>query len=349
MSNEIEAVYINVQYIEPGTDIYDQVLAHELQHAIHWNADPNEDTWVNEGLSELAVTLAGYREMSVEYFRRAGPTSLTIWPAAEVGGAENYGAASLFMLYLTGHYGGRENLRSLLSQPADGIEGIDAYLESIGVRPRFEDIFRDWAVANLLDEPSGKYGYGDLAIGFPVSRALRTGDQLSSTIPQYSTEYLKLENSAPSTLTFSGASTASLLPVDVGDGCWWSNSGDVIDSRLTAAADLRGLAAPALDYEVWYAIEEDWDYAYLEVSIDEGATWRILETAHTSSSNPIASAFGPGYTGNGNGWQSESVSLARVGWPRNHAPLPVRHRRRHQRPRPLPARDFTFRPFPSVQ
>ena len=101
VSNEIEAVYINLRYISPGTEIYDQVLAHELQHAIHWNADPDEDTWLNEGLSELAVTLAGYDEQSVHMFRRAGPTSLTNWPSDDVGGGENYGAASLFVHYFT--------------------------------------------------------------------------------------------------------------------------------------------------------------------------------------------------------------------------------------------------------
>ena len=58
-SNEIEAIYINVRYLPPGTGLYSRVLAHELQHAVHWKADVSEETWVNEGLSELAVTVAG--------------------------------------------------------------------------------------------------------------------------------------------------------------------------------------------------------------------------------------------------------------------------------------------------
>ena len=174
---------------------------------------------------------------------------------------------------------------------------------------RFDDVFRDWAVANLLDEPAGRYGYHGLDITFPVSRILRLDDELMSVIPQYSTEYLKIDNTAPATLTFEGSATAPLLPVEVGDGCWWSNSGDSIDATLTAIADLQGLSSPALDYQVWFAIEEDWDYAYLELSTDGGRTWHILDTPNTSSHNPIASAFGPGYTGSSDGWLDESVSL----------------------------------------
>ena len=312
VSNEIEAIYINagVPFLSPGSPIYAQVLAHELQHAIHWNADPGETSWVNEGLSELAVTVAGYQEMSVSAFRRAGPTSLTVWPAGDVGSAENYGAASLFMHYLTEHYGGRANLRPLLSQQADGIAGIEAFLENGGYDVRFKDVFQDWAVANFLDEDTGLLGYDEITVVFPLYRGLESGEKIESSIPQYAAEYVRLELPEGSyTLSFEGAAAAPLLPVDVGEGCWWSNNGDDIDSTLTAHADLRDVEQAALDYEVWYTIEEDWDYAYLEVSTDDGKTWQILETAHTSSSNPLSSAFGPGYTGSSDRWLNESVSL----------------------------------------
>ena len=310
VSNEIEAVYINVRYISPGTEIYNQVIAHELQHAVHWNADPTEETWFNEGLSELAVTLAGYEEVSIREFLRAGPTSLTVWPAGDVGGAANYGAASLFAHYFTEHYGGRSDLRPLLSQQADGIEGVNDYLESIGQSESFEDIFRDWGVANALDEPTGKYGYRELDVGVPVFRRLKPGGQLTSSIPQYSTSYARLNDlDSAAVLSFHGEPSAALLPVEVDEGCWWSNSGDSIDSRLIAKVDLRRWDEPRLDYQVWYSIEEDWDYVYLELSADGGERWQILETAHSSSSNPLSSAFGPGYTGSSEDWLDESISL----------------------------------------
>ena len=310
VSNEIEAIYINVRHLPIGSDIYSLVLAHELQHAIHWNADTSEVSWFNEGLSELAVTIAGYPETSMRAFRRAGPTSLTVWPAGEVGGAENYGAASLFMHYFTGHYADRSDLRPLISLQANGVEAVDAFLESSGHNVDFSDVFRDWAVANLLDEDTGRYGYSDMDITLPVYRSIEIDEELKSSIPQYATEYIRLElPEGPSKLSFQGDREAQLLPVDTDGGCWWSNNGDDIDSTLTAHADLEGVEGATLNYQVWYAIEEDWDYVYLEVSTDGGDTWHILETAHTSSSNPLSSAFGPGYTGFSREWLNESVPL----------------------------------------
>ena len=312
VSNERESIYINSRYLPVGTDIYAQVLAHELQHAVHWNADRTEDTWVNEGLSELAVTIAGRSDLSALAFRRAGPTSLTIWPAGDIGGAENYGAASLFMHYLTEHYGGREDLRPLLSEPGDGIEGINSSLADAGYDTRFSEIFRDWAVANLLNEEQGRYGYSGLPAPFPIYRHLKAGEEMKSAIPQYAIEYVRLGSpSDPAILVFDGDTAAPLLPIDVGKGCWWSNSGDVIDSTLTARIDLRQAGSAALDYEIWFSIEEDWDFAYLEISEDGGETWTILETSLTSSEDPLQVSFGPGYTGSSDGWRDESVPLDR--------------------------------------
>lgn len=312
VSNEIEAIYINTGYLPIGSDIYSQVLAHELQHAVHWNADLSEETWVNEGLSELAVTLTGFPERSIMAFRRAGPTSLTHWPANDVGGIENYGAASMFMHYLTEHYGGRDDLRPLLTEAADGIPGINAYLDAAGFDASFHDVFRDWAVANLLDEDGSRFGYSGMSIPFLVYASLRFGDEMQNTTPQYSNNYVLLEVPAAAVLLeFDGETTAPLLPTGSSEGCWWSNKGDVIDSTLSTALDLRGVDSAALGYEVWYSIEEEWDFAYVEVSEDDGKTWTILETPLTSSEDPLNVSFGPGYTGTSDGWQQESLSLDR--------------------------------------
>jgi hypothetical protein len=315
-SNQREIIYMNTFNVPPGRANYDQVLSHELQHAIHWNADASEDTWVNEGLAELSSSIALSSTFSVRRFLRGAPISLVNWPTASVGGIANYGAASLFMHFLTEHFGGRDDLRALLAQPEDNIAGIDRYLEELGYSERFEDVFRRWAAANILDgdigDDDGILGYADLDVSSSVSQSIRGFDETESNIPQYAIEYTELRSvSEPFTLSFQGQTTTRLLPVDLGaTGCWWSNSGDSIDSTLSHKVDLPAGSTAALEYEVWFEIEEDWDYVYVEVSVDGGQNWRIIETPKTSPENPIGNGFGPGYTGRSGGWLPESVDLS---------------------------------------
>ena len=48
---------------------------------------------------------------------------------------------------------------------------------------------------------------------------------------------------------------------------------------------------------MWYDLETDYDYAYVEVSADGGKTWDILANEHTTITNPSGNSYGPGFTG----------------------------------------------------
>jgi len=315
-SNQREIIYVNALSVPPGGLNYDQVLAHELQHAIHWNADASEDTWVNEGLAELSSSIALESTFSIRQFLRGSPISLINWPTSSVGSINNYGAASLFMHFLTEHYGGQDDLRDLLAQQKDSIAGIDEYLEDKGYDARFEDVFRQWAAANILDrdlDPGHAImGYDDLDVGANVSKSISGFKETESEIPQYAVEYIELRSiTEPFDLSFKGQTTTELLPIDVGPaGCWWSNSGDSIDSTLSHRFEIPIGATAVLEYEIWYEIEEDWDYVYVEASVDGGNTWQILETPVTTPENPTGNGFGPGYTGKSDGWLTDSVDLS---------------------------------------
>ena len=311
-SNQREIIYVNTGNMRVGSPRYHEVLAHELQHAVHWAGDPTEETWINEGLSELAASLAGYRSGSGRQSLRSRPVSLVHWPLSSLATGTSYATASLFMHYLWEHYSRGDDLRALVSQQEDGIAGIDAYLEASGYEERFRDVFRDWAVANFLDEQRGPYSYGDLQVRTNVLAFVDGFSQLTSEIPQYSVEYVGLTTAdEPIRLRFRGSTVVPLLPTDVGpQGCWWSNSGDSISSTLTRSIDLDGVSQAILSYQVWYNLEENWDYAYVELSVDGGRTWKIMETANTSPENPVGNSYGPGYTGDSGGWLSESVDLA---------------------------------------
>ena len=311
-SNQREMIYINTAFMPIGSTAYLATVAHEFQHLAHWNQDSSEETWVNEGLAELAVSVTGYGARNVRFRLDSVPTSLVNWPLDSERIGASYATASLFMHYLSEHYGSRDDMRALVATPADGVEGIDQYLRDAGYTQTFRDVFRDWAVANFLDAPSGVYGYSDLNVGARPRKSIDGFSSLESKIPQYAVEYVKLESfNGPIRLRFSGPSTAPILSADVGpEGCWWSNVGDSIDSTFTVKLDLDGVERPALRYEAWYDIEEDWDYAYAQVSTDGGERWNILTAPSMSAENPMGTAFGSGYTGSSGGWTKDTLDLS---------------------------------------
>ncbi|MDE2843935.1 MAG: immune inhibitor A [Chloroflexota bacterium] len=315
-SNQREMIYINSRYLAVGSDIYYHVLAHELNHAVMWNHDRSEDTWVSEGFAELSVTLAGYRGDGIRHFLRRPFVSLVHWPLDSSSIGAHYGGASLFMHYLHEHYSGpdRSGMRILMAESGDNVAGIDSYLEQAGYDMDFHEVFRDWIAANFLDEEGGVHGYSDLEVEVQASRRLSRPGKVDREGNQYGTHYIELGGSlkdGPARIEFEGQGLTPLLPVDVPEeGCWWSNSGDSITSTLTREVDLTALTSATLTFDGWHHIEKDWDYVYLEVSTDGSDHWEILEGEHSSTANPIGVAFGPGYTSRVKDWISEEVDLS---------------------------------------
>ena len=290
-SNQREMVYMHSGLV-PGSGAYLSVLAHELQHAIHWNGDPTEETWVNEGLSELAKTLAGFEASSQIAFLGSPTISLVDWPIGP-GTLPYYGADFLFFDYLSSHYGTRNDLIRLVGELEDGIRGINAYLAGLDLDVTFEDVFKDWVVANYLDQPgAGTYSYPDRNVR--VRDVKRMGDfgARQSSIPQYSAEYIVIDIATGDIrVRFQGQNENILLPTSLDGGrCWWSNRGDSISSTLTRALDLSGVDRATLEYRVWFDVEEDWDYGYLEVSTDGGDTWDVLAAPAHHQPIPWATA-----------------------------------------------------------
>ncbi|WP_205128613.1 hypothetical protein, partial [Escherichia coli] len=98
-SNAHEMFYINASQ-SLSSDYTYSVLAHEFQHMIRWYNDRNEDSWLNEGSSELASYLNGYGTGGFDYlFSRRPDTQLNSWPEGPGAAGANYGAAYLFMAY----------------------------------------------------------------------------------------------------------------------------------------------------------------------------------------------------------------------------------------------------------
>ena len=315
-SNQREALYMSANRVDLTATEYLSIVAHELQHATHFATDSSEDSWVNEGLSEIAAEIAGFARSATSSFVKAPETSLTAWAQNISISAANYGAANLFFAFLATHYGGNDMLAAVAQNSKDGIASIDSALAEQGFEATANDVFADWLVANYLSTDEGPYSYANHHVPPVRNIYKRAPYSRTGTVQSYGSDYFVTSSgSGKMTVEFSGEAETSLLNAapHSGDTCWWSNQGDSIDSTLTGRVDLRSLDSgdtPTLKYWVNYEIEEFWDYSYVMVSNDDGANWDILDTERAINYNPNGNAYGAGLTGTSLGWVQDSVDLS---------------------------------------
>lgn len=84
-----------------------------------------------------------------------------------------------------------------------------------------------------------------------------------------------------------------------GDHFYYSGAGNNLDNVMYKEFTLGSSAT--LTARVNYEIEDDWDYAYVVVSEDGGASWTSVETNHSTTSDPNGQNFGYGITGDTDG------------------------------------------------
>jgi len=160
--------------------LFEGTLAHEYQHLIHADYDPDETTWVNEGMSDFAEILTGYSDPALHVDEEGydthiqgflgwlsvahpewnpipaatGPeNSLTLWEdqpnPAEI--FEDYGFAYYFMTYLNSLGYDQDFFTAWHHNPENGIDGLNATLSAAGSTDTFVSLFTDVVVSALVD------------------------------------------------------------------------------------------------------------------------------------------------------------------------------------------------------
>ena len=302
---------------------YEGTVAHELEHLIHNDHDADEDSWIDEGMADLAIYLNGYGhdDGHVVYYLAFHRTPLTTWG----GGLESYGASYLFQLYLLENFGTKDGssftgwsnawTRHEIDTQANSIAGVE---DATGAH--FNDLYDAWIVANYLDDPS-QTGAG----GFPI------GYQEIDLAPFNSDAYGLWSIQRGITDIYNGDHHGN-LPVDRYYGGYISNTVEFPQGEVAPYTPVYGLytgmqpqmgiylrgnaksgiAPHGGSYEVasgggnlltdrilslntpvggtltfwtWYDIEEEWDFGFVETSTDGGATWAPLAGSITRTSN----------------------------------------------------------------
>ena len=327
-SNEREMIVMDGDWLRPGSRQYFSVLAHEFQHAVHWNLDLGEDVWINEGMSEVATEIAGYEASFVDLFLQSPESQLNFWPDEPRDTLPHYGGATLFVEYLAEHYGGEDVLGELAREPLDGVNGVRRYLSQYS--RSFDDVFADWAVANFLDgkldwladtsldDQLDAYRYSGRSVGLNRVRHTDGEFEETTTQPQLSARYYEMRMPEGGVVVeFEGDETVAQVGTECHSGCfcWWGGNGDSIDTALEREFDLSGVDEATLEFWMWYEIEEDWDYAFVSVSTDGGEIWTTLDGEHTTREDSLGANYGAGVTGKSGGgrsgeWVRERMDLS---------------------------------------
>ncbi|MDP3794682.1 MAG: hypothetical protein Q8R13_02010 [bacterium] len=251
-SNEREMVYINA--LSEKVPRWREFLAHELQHLITFGAkerriDENEDIWLNELRSEVAVTLLGYDNASgatnvrqrAFSFTRAPNDSLVEWRNENA----DYAVVNVFGQYLLENHGW-QLFKKTVENDATGIASVDRALRDLGSSKTFAEVYADWlrvaflggyqqpALRGLRLNPSVLYNISD-AFRFSTQAAQQSwsisgygfrneGSVLEVTLESAPTEswlitVLKRKNPLETLLAhqFSGSKTISIATADAFD------------------------------------------------------------------------------------------------------------------------------------
>ncbi len=335
LSNAKDLLFLNLDYMgDASQDL--NVLAHELQHLIHWFHDPGERGFLNEGLSELAPFLI-FAEMnsrlvhSIAAYARDPSLQLNSWAFGEEIGLRHYGAGAAFALYLTETFGSRM-LPQIVHEPLPGIGGLERLLADRGCDFGFDDLYADFVVANLVQMPqalgtAARLGYValDQHLPGPVSTAdftphahFRDRLRVAGILPPYAVHYIDMAGAPPAetlSLSFQGAASVPFVTPEFAPPLLWSNrmNGSVV--RLERTFDLTALPPGTeawLETAMWWDIEQDWDYGYVVASRD-GVDWDLLESPVTGTADPNGVALGPGLTGRPPD-DARASTMPRIAW-----------------------------------
>lgn len=330
-SNGHEMFFLSADHIDLDEEFAYGVLAHEFQHMIQWYHDRNEETWMNEGFSQLAMFVNGYSIGGHDRSYIGSPDiQLTGWYPGSADNTPHYGASFLFITYFLDRFG-EGATKALVSDPDNGMLSIDNVLSTLaaidpltGEPVRAEDVFSDWVIASFLqdgDIPDGRYTYHNYpnAPRPSLTESLRSCplEPVYRDVSQYGVDYIGIKCRYDYTLRFETPLPLSVLPAEPHSGSYfyYSNQGDESDMTLTRTFDFTDHVGPlTLSYWAWYDLEKDYDYLYLTASQD-GENWQILMTPSGTQEDPSGNSYGWAYNGlSGAGseprWIQESLDIS---------------------------------------
>ena len=264
-----------------------------------------------------------------------GPeNSLNLW--GEDGGNPNavladYGNAFSFMLFLSDRYGSDIITRLHNDGALQGLASVDAQLDAEGVADLYP-VIHDYQSMTLLDKIVGDAKLA-FVVGVPkyrvTSRSLRSTVNLANPdayddpgaapngadyVPLQGANGLPLKGRDLRSLRFDGAQSLPPIPLawtvvaddpdSPGDPVLWSGDGNNTDASAVTPVTVPTVD-PTLTFLAKYGAEEGYDYGYVQVSTDGGATYTSIPGSDT-----VEAPLGPGLNGTTTGFEPQSYDLS---------------------------------------
>ncbi|MCX6142867.1 MAG: T9SS type A sorting domain-containing protein [Ignavibacteriales bacterium] len=190
-------------------------LAHEFQHLIHWNYDPYEITFFNEGLSEYAEYLCGFTLRSPSGYLSNTNVALTGWD----GTLEDYSRAALWTRYVGEQYG-LLFLKNLTQNLYSGIQGFEASLTQSGISTTFAASMLNFFTANWMgsggQDPAYRYK-GQMTVRPSLRREyLDPNTKQSDTLKQQGVQYISFSGARNFRITFAAPAGVVVRAIESG-------------------------------------------------------------------------------------------------------------------------------------
>ncbi|QHJ70427.1 immune inhibitor A domain-containing protein [Planococcus halotolerans] len=312
---------------------------HELQHLIQADNDGAEETWLNEGMSTFSEYLGGYGhgEGSINFYLDHPENSLVNWDehGTAATGPEtiaDYGQVYLFTLYMYDKFG-QEFIRELATDgESQGMASVNKTLQDYGTNKTFTEVYQNFMTALTLDNSDVSSDYNIDSIDL---RELPVGDGVRGKTVDFEKALTFEKEGVPAWggdfkefnfgkdvrgLEFDGVDFLPLQwstvanPLDASEQVLHANNGDEADQSLIFGATVPA-DNPTLTFDHYYDIEEQWDYAVVQVSTDNGETWTSLENENTRTDvveegYPTIKENVPGFTGHKLDWSTETFDLS---------------------------------------
>ena len=262
-----------------------------------------------------------------------GPeNSLTLWGESPNPNAvlADYGNAYSFMQFLYDRYGLDVISRLHNDGERQGLASLEAVLKAEGARNMYQ-VIHDYQTMTLVDKIVG--GRHGVMLGVPKSRV--TTPSLRSTVnlanpAAYATpgaapngaDFVPVQNASKQllrgrdlrSLSFQGAKTLPPLPLAwtivsndpdrPGNPVLWSGNANNTDAAAVTSVTVP-TADPTLRFLAKYGAEAGYDYGYVTVSTDGGATYTAIPGDKT-----VDGPLGPGVNGSTNGFEAHSYDLS---------------------------------------